>query len=94
MIILKKVDAIDVLNDLAEENSSLADLLYEIEERGKEDALDWVVSNEYPNGVEEEELLDFLLNEQKFIKEQIGLADEDDEDDEEDENEENENEES
>ena len=39
MIILKKVDAIDVLNDLAEENSSLADLLYEIEERGKEDAL-------------------------------------------------------
>ena len=40
MIILKKVDAIDVLNDLAEENSSLADLLYEIEERGKEDALE------------------------------------------------------
>ena len=93
MIILKEVNAIDVMSDLAEENSSLADLLYEIEERGKEDALDWVVSNEYPNGVEEEELLDFLLNEQKFIKEQIGLAGEDDEGDE-DEDDENENEES
>ena len=93
MIILKKVDAIDVLNDLAEENSSLADLLYEIEEGGKEDALDWVVSNEYPNGVEEEELLEFFLNEQKFIKEQIGLAGEDDEEGE-DEEDENENEES
>ena len=91
MIILKKVDAIDVLSDLAEENTSLADLIDEIEERGKEDALDWVVSNEYPNGVEEEELLEFFLNEQKFIKEQIGLAGEDDEegeDEEEDENEE------
>ena len=91
MIILKKVDAIDVLNDLAEENMSLADLLDEIEKGEKEDALDWVVANEYPNGVEEEELLEFFLNEQKFIKEQIGLAGEDDE---EDEDEENENEES
>ena len=93
MIILKEVNAIDVMSDLAEENSSLADLLYEIEERGKEDALDWVVSNEYPNGVEEEELLDFFLNEQKFIKEQLGLTGEDDEGDE-DEDDENENEES
>lgn len=90
MIILKTECAIDVLSDLARENTSLTDLLDEIEERGKEDALDWAVSYEFPNGVDEDELLDFFLNEQKFIKEQIGLTGEDDEDDkdEEDENEE------
>lgn len=91
MIILKTEHAIDVLSDLATENTSLTALLDEIEEEGKEDALDWAVSNEFPNGVDEDELLDFFLNEQKFIKEQIGLTGEDDEDvegDEEDENEE------
>ena len=91
MLILNKVDAIDMLSDLAPENSPLADLLYEIQDRGMADALDWVVANEYPNGVEVEELEDFFWNEQDFIRRELGInkdaeADDEDEDEEEEEN--------
>ena len=88
MLILNKVDAIDMLSDLAPENSPLADLLYEIQDRGMADALDWVVANEYPNGVEVEELEDFFLNEQDFIRRELGIIKEDEEDENEDEEEE------
>ena len=80
MILIKRVDAIDMLSDLASEGSSLADFLYEIQDEGMEDSLDWVVFNEFPNGVEEDELKEFFLNEQDFIRRELGINEEDEED--------------
>lgn len=91
MLLLKRTSAWDELSELVErdedmETSSPYFKLYDaILEADKTDALDNVISDEFPNGVEIDELEDFFKDEQDFILEQLGIdgADEELDDDEE-----------
>ena len=79
MLLLKRTSAWDELSELVErdedmETSSPFFKLYDaILEAEKFDALDNVVSHEFPNGVELEELEDFFKDEQDFILEELGI---------------------
>ena len=84
MLLLKRTSAWDELSELVErdedmETSSPFFKLYDaILEADKTDALDNVISDEFPNGVEIDELEDFFKNEQDFILEQLGIDRQDD----------------
>ena len=102
MILIKRTSAWDELSELVDRDEDLGKYDTEliklrnlIEGSGEEDTLDTVVSNEFPNGVEIDELEDFFTEEQDFILEQLGITLSDDEygygDDEENEDEYNDN---
>ena len=84
MILIKRTSAWDELSELVDrdedlETSSPYFKLYNaILETEKWDALDNVVSDEFPNGVEQDELEDFFKDEQSFILDQLGITEEDD----------------
>ena len=88
MLLIKRTSAWDELSNLVErdedmETSSPFFKLYDaILEAEKFDALDNVISDEFPNGVEIEELEDFFKNEQGFILDQLGISDYDSADEE------------
>ena len=95
MILLKRTSAWDELSQLVDRDEELGKSETEliklrdlIEESGKEDSLDNVVSDEFPNGVEIDELKEFFTDEQDFILEQLGISNYDDADEELDEEEE------
>ena len=77
MILIKRTSAWDELSELVDrdedlETSSPYFKLYNaILETEKWDALDNVVSDEFPNGVEQDELEDFFKDEQDFILDQL-----------------------
>ena len=95
MLLIKRTSAWDELAQLVEHDEELGKSETEliklrdlIEESGKEDSLDNVVSDEFPNGVEIDELKEFFTYEQDFILEQLGISNYDDADEELDEEEE------
>ena len=95
MLLIKRTSAWDELSRLVEHDEELGKSETEliklrdlIEESGKEDSLDNVVSDEFPNGVEIDELKEFFTDEQDFILEQLGISNYDDVDEELDEEEE------
>ena len=82
MLLLKKTSAWDELSNLVDRDEELGRSdtelikLHElIEDSGEEDSLDNVVSDEFPSGVEIDELEDFFNNERDFILEQLGISD-------------------
>ena len=95
MLLIKRTSAWDELSQLVDHDEELGKSETEliklrdlIEESGKEDSLDNVVSDEFPNGVEIDELKEFFTYEQDFILEQLGISNYDDADEELDEEEE------
>ena len=95
MLLIKRTSAWDELSRLVEHDEELGRSETEliklrdlIEESGKEDSLDNVVTDEFPNGVEIDELKEFFTDEQDFILEQLGISNYDDADEELDEEEE------
>ena len=95
MLLIKRTSAWDELSRLVEHDEELGRSETEliklrdlIEESGKEDYLDNIVSDEFPNGVEIDELKEFFTDEQDFILEQLGISNYDDVDEELDEEEE------
>ena len=95
MLLIKRTSAWDELSRLVEHDEELGRSETEliklrdlIEESGKEDSLDNIVSDEFPNGVEIDELKEFFTDEQDFILEQLGISNYDDADEELDEEEE------
>ena len=95
MLLIKRTSAWDELSQLVEYDEELGRSETEliklrdlIEESGKEDSLDNIVSDEFPNGVEIDELKEFFTDEQDFILEQLGISNYDDADEELDEEEE------
>ena len=95
MLLIKRTSAWDELSRLVEHDEELGKSETEliklrdlIEESGKEDSLDNVVSDEFPNGVEIDELKEFFTDEQDFILGQLGISNYDDADEELDEEEE------
>ena len=82
MLLLKKTSAWDELSNLVDRDEELGKYDTEliklrnlIEGSGEEDTLDTVVANEFPNGVEIDELEEFFTDDQDFILEQLGISD-------------------
>ena len=82
MLLLKKTSAWDELSNLVDRDEELGKFDTEliklrnlIEDSGEEDALDNVVAEEFPNGVEIDELEEFFTDDQDFILEQLGISD-------------------
>lgn len=89
MLLIKRTSAYDELEELVDvsderDNSTeLGRLCTAIREAGKESELDNLVSHEFPDGVEIEELEDFFKDEQEFIFGELGIKPEEDEEDDE-----------
>ena len=85
MILIKRTSAWDELSELVDRDENLETsspyfkLYNAILETEKWDALDNVISDEFPNGVEQDELEDFFKDEQDFILDQLGITLSDDE---------------
>lgn len=86
MLLIKRTNAWDELENMVvgenaddpqgwDTNHPLYPLYDAILEADKTDALDNLVSDEFPNGVEIDELEDFFKDEQDFILEQLGISD-------------------
>lgn len=87
MLLIKRTDAWDELENMVvgenatddpqgwDTNHPLYPLYDAILEADKTDALDNLVADEFPNGVEIDELEDFFKDEHDFILEQLGISD-------------------
>jgi hypothetical protein len=87
MLLIKRTDAWGELENMVvgenatddpqgwDTNHPLYPLYDAILEADKTDALDNLVADEFPNGVEIDELEDFFKDEHDFILEQLGISD-------------------
>ena len=86
MLLIKRTNAWDELENMVvgenaddpqgwDTNHPLYPLYDAILEADKTDALDNLVADEFPNGVEIDELEDFFKDEHDFILEQLGISD-------------------
>lgn len=87
MLLIKRTNAWDELENMVvgennaddpqgwDTNHPLYPLYDAILEADKTDALDNLVADEFPNGVEIDELEDFFKDEHDFILEQLGILD-------------------
>lgn len=93
MLLIKRTNAWDELENMVvgenaddlqgwDTNHPLYPLYDAILEADKTDALDNLVADEFPNGVEIDELEDFFKDEHDFILEQLGISEYDDADEE------------
>ena len=84
MLIIKRTTAWEELVNIIEnfpESASLIKLADAIEDAGKTAELDNIVSYEFPNGVDIDELKEYFEDEQDIILEQLGVYPDSDEDD-------------
>ena len=93
MLLIKRTNAWDELENMVvgenaddlqgwDTNHPLYPLYDAILEADKTDALDNLVADEFPNGVEIDELEDFFKDEHDFKLEQLGISEYDDADEE------------
>lgn len=75
MLLIKRMSAWDFLCDINDEvyHKDVGELYEDIVDREMFDALDNVISYKFPNGVEEDELTEFFINEQDYIRKQLGI---------------------
>ena len=79
MKVIKCIDAIDFIYDCI--NSEDCDLCWDdvsnliktITDRKKEKMFDFIISNEFPNGVDANEFAEFVKNEQSYIFKELGI---------------------
>ena len=79
MKVIKYIDAVDFIYDcISSEDCDLcwddvSNLLRMITDRKKEKMFDFIVSNEFPNGVEYLEFCNFIKDEQDYIFKELGI---------------------
>ena len=79
MKVIKYIDAVDFIYDcISSEDCDLcwddvSNLLRTITDRKKEKMFDFIVSIEFPNGVDDDEFIEFVKNEQSFILKELGI---------------------
>lgn len=79
MKVIKYIDAVDFIYDCI--NSEDCDLCWDdvsnlirtITDRRIENSFDFIVSNEFPNGVDANEFAEFVKNEQSYIFKELGI---------------------
>lgn len=84
MLLIKRTTAWEELVNIIEdfpESASLIKLADTIEDAGKTAELDNIVSYEFPNGADLDELKEYFDDEQDIILEQLGVYPDSDEDD-------------
>ena len=79
MKVIKYIDAVDFIYDcISSEDCDLcwddvSNLLRTITDRKKEKMFDFIVSIEFPNGVDDDEFIEFVKNEQSYIFKELGI---------------------
>lgn len=79
MKVIKCIDAIDFIYDCI--NSEDCDLCWDdvsnlvktVLDKGLDTAFDYIVCNEFPNGVGSNEFVEFVKNKQSFIFRELGI---------------------
>ena len=79
MKVIKCIDAVDFIYDCI--NSEDCDLCWDdvsnliraITDRKMEISFDFIISNEFPNGVDANEFAEFVKNEQSYIFKELGI---------------------
>ena len=79
MKVCKYIDAVDFIYDCINSEDcdlcwgDVSNLLIMINDRKKEKMFDFIVSTEFPNGVEDLEFCNFIKDEQDYIFKQLGI---------------------
>ena len=79
MKVFKVISAIDFVYDCIRDDEcelcwdDVSDLIRKITDRKMEIAFDFIISNEFPNGVDDDEFIEFVKNEQSFILKELGI---------------------
>ena len=85
MLLFKRMSAWSFLYNMIDPNrfddetyNKIVNLYNDIMNHDLSGVLDNMVNYEFPNGVEEDELTDFFINEQDFIRKELGIKKDDD----------------
>ena len=79
MKVIKCIDAVDFIYDcISSEDCDLcwddvSNLIRTITDRKMENSFDFIISNEFPNGVEDLEFCNFIKDEQDYIFKELGI---------------------
>ena len=79
MKVFKVISAIDFVYDCIRDDEcelcwdDVSDLIRTITDRKKEKMFDFIVSNEFSNGVDANEFVEFVKNEQSYIFKELGI---------------------
>ena len=79
MKVIKYIDAVDFIYECIDSDNcdlcwdDVSNLIRKITDRKMEIAFDFIISNEFPNGVEDGEFIEFIKNEQSFILKELGI---------------------
>ena len=79
MKVIKYIDAVDFIYACI--NSEDCDLCWDdvsnlirtITDRKMEISFDFIISNEFPNGVDDDEFIEFVKNKQSYIFKELGI---------------------
>ena len=78
MKVIKYIDAVDFVYDCINSEDcdlcwdDVSNLIRKITDRKMEIAFDFIISNEFPNGVDDE-FIEFVKNKQSFILKELGI---------------------
>ena len=79
MKVIKYIDAVDFIYDCINSDhcdlswDDVSNLIKTITDRKKEKMFDFIVSNEFSNGVDANEFVEFVKNEQPYIFKELGI---------------------
>ena len=79
MKVFKVVSAIDFVYDCIRDDEcelcwdDVSDLVKTVLDKGLDTAFDYIVCNEFPNGVDSNEFVEFVKNKQSFIFKELGF---------------------
>ena len=82
MKVCKYIDAVDFIYDCIDSKDcdlswgDVSNLIRKITDRKMEIAFDFIISNEFPNGVDDGEFIEFIKNKQSFILKELGIDEE------------------
>ena len=79
MKVIKYIDAVDFIYECINSDNcdlcwdDVSNLIRKITDRKMEIAFDFIISNEFPNGVEDLEFCNFIKDEQDYIFKELGI---------------------
>lgn len=79
MKVIKYIDAVDFIYECIDSKDcdlcwdDVSNLIRAITDRKMEISFDFIISNEFPNGVDDDEFIEFVKNKQSFILKELGI---------------------
>ena len=79
MKVIKYIDAVGFIYECIDSKDcdlcwdDVSNLIRAITDRKMEISFDFIISNEFPNGVDDDEFIEFVKNKQSFILKELGI---------------------